>query len=300
MKTFTFLSFFLLLFSIKNKAQEYFPFVQDSKTWSEVTTFQSLIDTNYIAFWTTSYKLHGDITYANGKIYKQFFTCDSDPTLSEWNISNYAYREDSGKVFRTSWLTPADEELVYDFSLQVGDSALYHDNNLPFYAYVNFVDSILIRDSYRKRIHFIYPQDIWIEGLGSLFSPFLPLDYYFIRPNGFGLLCVSDTTGTIFVNPLYGKCYIDTVMTNIAEPSSASPVIQLSNNPMHDFSIINIGNSLGQFNKYSLYDSNGLLVRKENINDRTFTIQRKNLSSGVYILKVFGKNGVINRKLVID
>lgn len=299
MKTFTFISIFLLLFSIKNKAQEYFPFVQDSKTWSEVTTFHSLIDTNYRSFRTTSYKLEGDFTSENGKVYKQFFTCDSDPTISEWVMSDYAYREDSGKVFRTSWYTPDEEELVYDFMLHIGDSALYHIYDFPFFAHVNLVDSILITGTYRKQIHFNYPQDIWVEGLGSMFRPFMPLEYNFIYPNGFGLLCVSDTTGSVFVNPIYGKCYIDTVMTNISEPSSTSSIIHISNNPMHDFSIVDIENSLEQFNKYSLYNSNGLLVRKEIIKDRTFTIQRKNLSSGIYILKIFGKNDVISKKLVI-
>jgi len=300
MKTFTFLSVLFLLISIKNKAQEYIPFVQDSKTWSEVTTFQSLIDTNYCAFWTTSYKLEGDFTSDNGKVYKQFFTCDSDPTISEWGVSDYAYREDSGKVFRTSWFTPAEEELVYDFSLKIGDSALYHIYDFPFYAYVTMVDSVLIHDSYRKRIHFNYPQDIWIEGLGSLYSPFLPFEYYFIRPNGFALLCVSDTTGTVFMNPVYGKCYIDTVMTNIPEGGSYASEIKISNNPMHDLAIVDIGNMPGRFSRYTLYDLSGLLLRNEVINERTFTIRRNNLSPGVYILIVSGENGMVTKKLMID
>lgn len=303
MKTYTIISIFLLLFSFKNRAQEYFPFVQESKTWSEVTTFQSLIDTNYRAFWTTSYKLEGDFTSENGIVYKQLFTCDSDPTISEWGISEYAYREDSGKVFKTSWFTPGEEELVYDFSLHVGDSVLYHMfgmPELPDYAYVNLVDSVFINGSYRKRIHFNDPPDVWVEGLGSMFRPFEPIEFNFIYPTTYELLCVSDTNGSVYMNPVYVTCYIDTVMTNISESSSTSPLIQLSNNPMHDYSIINIENSLGQFYKYSLYDSNGLLVRNENIHDITFTIQRKNLSSGLYILKVFGKNEIISKKLMID
>jgi hypothetical protein len=303
MKAFVILLISFLFFSYTTRAQEYFPFVQESRCWSELTFFQSVIDTNYKRIWTTSYKLEGDITNGNGKSYKQLYTCDSDPSISTWNIDEYAFREESGKVFRTSFFSPDQEELVYDFTLAVGDSVYVDSIYYPYYSYyahVLSVDSILTGGSYRKQIHFEYPPEIWVEGIGSLSRPFMPFWYYFIYPDWYELLCVNDTTGNIYMNPAYDQCYIDTLMTTNPELSSTSSLIQVIHNPMHEYSIINVRSSAAQFTKYSFYNSNGLLVRNGIVNNRTFTLRRENLSSGVYFLKIIGEQDVLSKIIIID
>jgi hypothetical protein len=300
MKNFTILSTVLLFFCVSGKSQTYFPFLQESKVWSDVYDFKPFVDSSYEAISTTSYKIEGNIILNNGRNYKRFYNSHSDPYLTGWDEGEYYYREDSGKVFRVSLFSPDVEELLYDFTMNAGDSIFYADAIYPDYAHVGFVDSIFIAGSFRKQIHFIYPPDIWVEGLGSMFRPFSPLLWYNEYPNSYELLCVSDTSGSIYQNPSYNSCFIDTVMTDITTSGQSVSAVKVFNNPMHDYSIIDPGNSPESFTAYSLFNSNGLLVRNEIINNHIFIIRRENLSSGVYVLKLFGGPEVVCKKIIVD
>jgi hypothetical protein len=249
---------------------------------------------------TNSFKLEGDTVW-NGKTYKNLYTCDADPSVSNWDIgSDYLYREEAGKVFKVNFWSE-QEELVYDFNLNIGDSVYVDSIYANAYAYVTLVDSIIIDGAYHKQIHFDSPQDIWVEGLGSLHSPFNPIQYSFLIPGGFELLCVTNQNGTIYMNPSYHKCYIDTTyITSQPELFQSSSEIKVSNNPMKTFSLIKIQGSVDGFEKYSLFNSCGMMIKSGTIKDNTFTIQRENLSSGIYFLKVYSKEVILSKKLIID
>ena len=298
MKIMTLLTISIVLFASIVIAQQDFHFVEESKTWSEITIFQEISYPYAQHIWTTSYKLEGDSIY-NGKMYKNLYTCDTDPSVSVWSLNGWGYREESGKVYKIDYLFSETEELVYDFNLNVGDSIYCDSICYNAYDYVIAVDSVLIDGSYRKQIHFNDPADVWIEGLGSMHRPFDPIQYYFIIPNSFELLCVNEVTGNIYKNPAYNQCYVDTVTTGLHELTAASFQVTVQNNPMHDYSVITIGKSLNEPTEYILYDSRGVLLRTGILDDSTFIIRRENLNPGIYILKVFDKENVITRKLII-
>jgi len=278
------------------RSQGYFPFVGEAKVWSEVYDFHSPADTNYEAISTTTYKLEGEFV-ANGNTYKQSYFMYGDPSVSEWETGETGYREDSGRVYSQDWFED-NEKLLYDFNLEPGDS-IYFEGMFSGYDHVGLVDSVIIDGAYHKRIHFDYPPDIWVEGLGSMFRPFSPLVWSLTVPDCWQLLCVSDANGSIYVNPAYNRCYIDTVMTAIPAQGAVSPTVRVLNNPMEDCSVVDTGFPSGRFTEYSLYNTAGLMVRHEAISGRVFTIRRENLSPGIYILEVLGAHYSARKKIIV-
>jgi hypothetical protein len=299
MKTITCLSIFLLLSVSAIKAQQYFPFVEESKIWSELNMFMEYIPPYPLTLTTMSFKLEGDTSW-NGLTYKNLYTCDSDPTTSDWTIgSDYLYREEAGKVLRVN-LWSVQEEVVYDFNLNVGDSIYVDSAYTHAYAHVTLVDSIIIDGAYHKQIHFDSPTDIWVEGLGSLHSPFNPIQYAFIYPTGFQLLCVTNQNGNIYMNPSYHQCYIDTTyITGLPIQSPSKSKLVVISNPMHAFSQVKIEGKPDQFEKFVLFNSRGNIIKIGSIKDNTFILKRDNLPSGIYILKVYSKQDVLTNKLIM-
>ncbi len=79
--------------------------------------------------------------------------------------------------------------LLYDFSLQPGDTVFYPIGHTPV-MFVALIDSVLLNDGlYHRQFHFAYPgavDQIWLEGVGSLngpFGAFLPTAAYIYGSN---------------------------------------------------------------------------------------------------------------------
>ncbi len=299
MRSVILLSIFFLLSGSAIKAQQYYPFIAESKTWSEIQAYTVFVPPYPVYLSTNSFKLEGD-TVITGKIYKKLYTCSADPSISNWELSSdYLYREESGKVFKLFFGTE-QEEVMYDFNLKVGDSVCVDSIYANPYAYVTLTDSLLIDGVYHKQIHFDMPPDIWVEGLGSLNSPFNPIQYYFYYPGGYELLCVTNQSGNIYMNPSYHHCYIDTILiTGQPELPQRPEELMVINNPMQTFSMIKIQGTSKTFEKYSLLNSNGVIMKTGLIKNNPFIIRRESLPAGIYFLKVYGKEQVLNKKMVI-
>lgn len=300
MKTLFLISVLLILSIFSVKAQKYFPFVENKKQWNQATILYYFPIPNYRIITTHSFKFTQDTVSYNGKTYNYLFECNTNPLTGNWGyqIAGYGYREENKKVYRSEYYEPA-EEVIYDFSLKVGDS-VYVDSiyYFPTYAHVASVDSVLAGDSFRKRIQFDNPPDIWIEGIGSLYSPFNPIRWCMQMGSGSDLLCASDSTGNIYMNPEYNSCYLDTIFTH-RENMISENLVRIINNPMLEYSIIQIDNDFGEYIKYELINSSGLLVRNGIISTREFIIFRNGLSSGLYMINFFGNTKKVAKKLMI-
>jgi len=167
-----YLFFFLLLIVFKSNAQTsiYHPFPESNATWNVLWDggfFSGCLE-------SFSYNISGDtvistITYQ--KIEVPYIL--NLGVCSPFHSTGYngCIREDTStrKVY---YLAPdsTNEELLYDFSLQVGDSA---QGSLRFNCFtptlaVLQIDSILIGTNYRKRwtIGNAFPSNHIIEGIG--------------------------------------------------------------------------------------------------------------------------------------
>jgi hypothetical protein len=300
MKKLTFLVAVLLLSCNTLKAQTYYPFINNSNIWSVANILYYYPIPNYRIITTKAFKFNNDTTSWNGKIYQTLYGT-SDPGLMNWYEDFwFGYREENNKVYRSEIYSDT-EDLIYDFSLKTGDS-VYVDSIYVYqaYAHVTSVDSVLINGMYRKRIQFDLPPDIWIEGIGSLYDPFNPLHWYYMYGSGTELLCVTDSTGNLYMNPEYNSCYLDTTMTKLKEFGSGYNDVKIRNNPMHESTVINTGSNSVRFSSYNLYNSAGVLVRKDKIQNAEFTLYRDNLPGGIYLLRLIGKDTIQNVRIIIQ
>ena len=140
-------------------AQSYIPFPTSNTTWRDGTFFTSgwQIDTSYRYFRTA-----GDISI-NDTLYT---------IISSENAIHFGYlREDNMKVYFRYGID-SDEFMLYDFSLNVGDTIILPIVNNQYImhemGWVYMVDSILIGSDYHRKIHIqSWIEVVFIEGIGS-------------------------------------------------------------------------------------------------------------------------------------
>jgi len=182
---------------------------------------------------------------------------------------------------------------MYDFNLVVGDSLLF-DPYFAEYAHVTNVDSVLIAGSYRKRIYFDNPPDVWVEGFGSMYNTFEPLSYFSVPVYG-ELLCVTDSTGNLYQNPSYNSCWVNTtIIIGTNEKTISTSRIMIFPNPASSHITI----EAPMHGQISILNLQGQELINSQITEQKTTVDISTLPSGVYLLKVTGERAVQVGKFV--
>ena len=289
--------FVLALFSVFSfaRSQSVLPLLEPGKVWS----IASFLPHGGGAT-TSYYKFEGD-TLVNGHHYYKTYVCNFDSTLSNWKIDTWygLLREDpAGRVY-----TPeADSEfLLYDFSLLPGDSIFtgFQICSNDCYAYVNYVDSVMVSGTYRKRIVFSSVLDTrpWIEGIGSLSHVLDPYN----RQSGTGwndLLCVNYQGNLLYQNPLFESCYYLLMGTPSAE-SEKTPVT-VNPNPVHQTALISIQNAENEYWLLEVFNAAGTVVRRFPIIGSQFLFNRDGLTPGLYLMKLTSNQRSFVVKLLVE
>ena len=150
------------------------------------------------------------------------YTLEKDTIINDLNYS-IVIRSDSSynvpKSYRIGYTRISGEKvyfkfiegmefMIYDFSLNVGESCYCYMCNIGLDKYTALmVDTITIDGIKRKRIQVDaeslpgYPS-FWIEGIGSNLNPFL----YYCSDVHDELRCLTINSGTIYMNPDYTDC----------------------------------------------------------------------------------------------
>lgn len=112
-----------------------------------------------------------------------------------------------------------DVGLIYDFNLEVGDSVFINNYYMDFTSVLvcESNDSVILNGSFKNRYRFsaVYPDrndiiEVWIEGVGSMFGVLNSgLGGTLITGGTRKLLCCSQNDTVIYMNSVYGECYID-------------------------------------------------------------------------------------------
>jgi len=287
---------FFCICSFVLRAQQYYPFIEEGKTWAELYIFQNPVpDPDLTEYYTFSYKLEGD-TLAQGYTWKKLYTTMSDPALGNWQQEFCLYREEGSKVYCYCDII-AGEELMYDFSLNVGDSVYYE--GLNWWMYVIETDSVEVNGMIRRRIQFDDPAEVWIEGLGSTCRPFQPIEGQFILPGGYSLLCVSSPDGIIYQDTAYSACFVDTTITSVyGNPQPGFKVKVFNNQPENQIQI-SITGPEGIFTGYEMISNAGSVVKQGRVPGSVFTLNQNGLKPGMYIIRLSGPENVFSSKLMI-
>lgn len=145
-------------------------------------------------------------------------------------------REDSKRIYLSKSRYSLEEVLLYDFSLDTGDSitvyrliGIENYSIHPAKAIVDSISTIIIDGDIRKQLFIEYQcvgypeyieKDIWVEGIGSLDFGLLNESCRCLTgcyTSSF-LTCYSENSTTIWRNPLFNSCYIDSSATLNIEP----------------------------------------------------------------------------------
>ncbi len=265
----------------------------------------------------------GDSLYG-GKTYKK---------ITNNNTFQGLMREDTitKKVYFIQYCNTY-EELLYNFSLNQGDTVTYHFvySSGLMTSGVFTLDSIRLKHDYKGyRNHFylknhsVIGNDVleMIEGVGNVSHPLFL--YYQFQQNAFNT-AFSSCSGANFNMALSckwdngNKMYYDSCLYHEAnihgglfgpdsctycwgatggiEQYTSLEKVTISPNPTNGNFIIEPNSITKQ--TMQLYDVNGKLVLSQTINGKT-NIDAGSLNEGVYNICIIGNEGIVNRKLVI-
>ena len=307
-KLFPFLSILILNFTIVfGQSNVYHPFPDSNAFWG----IDGMNIFNYSLCYDARYGLNGD-TIIDGKVYSKVYSL-VDSTINNPNSTYFAaIREDDKRIYTV--INGFPEEVLYDFNLSVSDTISFHYSllfNSPaeFSRRVSQIDSVLLYNGeFRKRFVFepigdnSSTPDVVVEGVGSiiwrgLFNPLINA----IATNGdvYSFECFKQNETIIFLdNPLCDHCFC-TLETDIKKYAAAEKLL-ISPNPFGQQTIIRSESYLNNAD-LTIYNSFGLALKRiSNISGLTIILNRENLPSGLYFLRLTQNNkDVANEKMVI-
>lgn len=236
----------------------------------------------------------------NGEIYKKLFIYDED----QINTDLFALlRQDSTQKIWARMLNGAvyheginctgitEEFLLYDFQVEEGDT-IFNCVELPYYALVESIDSILLGNDYRKRINFTTfnqeTEDKWIEGVGSIKGLFGPILFDEID-NGWELLCFK-MDSTYAFEPNYTDLdgtFDENCNIVVSSFESSKKEWQVYPNPAHQQLLVETGDD--KITAVKIFDLQGELLLEKNINTSFKTLDITFLNKGIYLLAILEK-----------
>ncbi|MBQ1761227.1 MAG: hypothetical protein IIZ94_16270, partial [Prevotella sp.] len=185
------------------KAQDYHPIVEEGKQWNVLFSYPWNPPEPPHRY-TDIYKIEGD-TLLDGVSYKVMYTTRNED-LTDWNCWGFLRETEDRQVFSRRPST-SDEQLLYDFSMQVGDTIFMYED----YMVVVEIGEVLVGDEPRQQIVLEYPfgeTETWIEGIGSLYG-IIDSGSHFLVGGSTDLLCYYEDGDLIWQNsyPSINSCY---------------------------------------------------------------------------------------------
>ncbi len=184
------------------RGQSYYPLVDTGKIWSTRFVIEQT--------WACSdfKKFEGD-TSINGFSYKKIWVA-RDAAMSVWTRSGFIRETTSRQVFYKSSVD-FPETLIYDFSLQPGDSARFWGDQSFYYKLDSITTTTLLTGEQRRQFHLSAPlfncTDHWTEGIGSLYGVMEPASCYWVGGTS-GLLCFTEHDSLKYHDPGFSSCYV--------------------------------------------------------------------------------------------
>jgi len=191
------------------------------------------------------------------------------------------------------------ENLIYDFSVAPGDSVFIKGFYEQYYAYIQYIDSVLIGSSYRKRINLKgnYSYDHWIEGIGSVNVSF-PTSFQNWEFRSYELTCYKEYNAVLYKSS-DSECDRCNIVTNIDNQYNY-PCINIIPNPITERSQIVYPAEI-RIKSLNIYDLAGRIVYSAVPHDTELIfIDRKNLKQGVLILEIIDSKQNAYRKRIIS
>ena len=189
------------------------------------------------------------------------------------------------------------EYLVYDFSLQQGDTFVTNISGCYIQMVVDSVSTLTLINGEVRKIMYLN-QDQWIEGIGSLVGIYYAGIINCINDVYTQLICFTENDTLKYMNNFYQSCYYNTTSLGevenenifIAKPNPFSDYTTITiNQPSHGTTTVNIYNSFGERTK-----------QYKNVSGKELKIEKGDLQSGMYFIQLLNDDKEISRgKIVI-
>ncbi len=273
------------------------PFLKNRMEWS-------IYGYGYIGypFYTTFHRLVLYDSLINQVSYKKAWYCP-DEYPSDWHFEFLVRDNGNQKIYRYDAVSQT-ERLIFDFSLQPGDSVLLSwSSSMPdYYVYAWSRDTVYVAGAYRPRIILGAtaevsgnPLDVWVEGLGSmLWGPVS-------KPPGYvgtmdTVLCIHYQQAQIYQKPGFTSCHLENV--GISETENGSLV--LYPNPVEDVSVFQAPTTINGPVVLEVYDVLGRLsktIRESGLEQ--IQIRHSDFRPGLYFFRISDNQKEFFGKFVI-
>jgi hypothetical protein len=257
---------------------------------------QTLVDTNKV--WnvvaclnfgpcgTTVFSFGADTTIGAFQYKKIIVNRDSAGFGYSYPI---AAREDT--VTKQIYFYENGEYLAYDFSLNQGDTFITSLNGCNLQMIVDSVDTIsLLNGEMRKRMFLSNNgQEIWIEGVGSLFGlTFVGGCTIDVYPT---LNCFKENDTLKYQNSNFTDCFYNTV--GIQEIHDINNY-RVTPNPFTESTVLSFENPLHEINILKIFNIQGQLIRENsNIKGNEIKIDREMMNDGIYFFQIMNERRIV-------
>ncbi len=302
------LGVFITLFAFSAYAQnyEYIPLVKPGlQLWT--------CDRGYWGHDDEAYKfrkfaLTDEDTIIDGEAYKKLYLFnDIDFDITTATYAG-AFRENSQRqVFYRGLIhfepfTEELDEMIYDFSLSVGDTFSGGSLNMDrdfFVLWVASIDTVNHNGIERREFTIkVVGNDldiaaVWIEGIGNKEGLFFP--YHTNTAHKWGnVRCYIHNDELLYTNYRHGGSDCVNPLMGIESIMEDNSITLYPNPTTSEISI----SSESFINSIEIYNSLGQKVYIETINSKEKTIDISSLPSGVYVLGAKTENGIMRKKII--
>ena len=306
------LMLFILILSaitVKSQTNIYHPFPDSAAFWN--IKFSS-------SYGGDSYEENYSITFSGDTIINnisyhqlivpkiQYFShSGANGNSTGWDSGYYAGSVRQDTALRTVYFVPPNDSiewLLYDFSLEVGDTLKgYLVEGSPIPYIVQVVDSELIDNTYRKIWGGLGNPIYIIEGIGAIFNGLIEkfVDLNPVYSQRYTIQCFAQMDSTIY--PESGSGLICEKITSVHEKNTQQFSIAISPNPFSTYATVQLSPQFSNSEMY-IYNELGVLVYNEKIDQESYHLfNRKDLPSGIYFMQFLNKKAeTATLKFVLD
>lgn len=296
-----FLAIFLSALQFTN-AQEYHPLIEEGKSWDDLNCMQCMVCANsaYRYFYTGEDTLIDGLTYAKMGSYDFIYGTEVCPPYVIDTVPNPGFkfvREDIDER-RVYWLHDSQPVLLYDFSLEVGDSFTSDWVTGGNEFKVVEIDEVQILNG-EMRKKWVFESEEWpteprvyIEGIGmedGLFGDFIQFEWWTL------LACVQKDDEQLWDGGYnyWGGCY-----GLVGEDGITTSDLQIYPNPAIDFIRISMPPDFDRA-EVKVFNSMGQLVLVDKINSENTVLNISGFERGIYFVLVETETAVLKEKLII-
>lgn len=284
----------IILAPMLSIGQDYQPFPVTNAIWNMKIAWTGWPETAIYR-----YGILGD-TIINNQFYKKFYNIENDTVLNLDHLTyGVAIRESNKQIFVKSPYFES-EILLYDFSLNVGDTMVsnsvngYLSNNL---CIITGIDSIKLNNNeYRRRflINDWGEHEYWIEGIGSIGGILHPMVQF--QGAAISLLrCFKQNDTALYINNIEcQKCFCQ-LASSIEDNENRT--FKIYPNPVSNTLFIE-SDLTPSIITVNLFNANGLLIKSNTFDSYPISLNIKDLPEGIYLIQLINKDFTYSEKII--